>query len=337
MRKSYINHISYYLPEEILTNSDLNKEFPDWSVEKIAKKIGIHQRHIAAEDEFSSDMGVKAAENLFEEYPIQKDEIDFLLFCTQSPDYFLPTTACIMQERLGLRTNIGALDFNLGCSGFIYGLAVAKGLIATGVAKNVLLICSETYSKFLNKNDKGNRTIFGDAASVSLISSNNKGYAAEILDFELGTDGKGANNLMVKGGGMRYRNLKTEHFKDGYGNETTSNNLTMNGPAIFNFTAKNIPKLINETLETNSLKSDDVAHFIFHQANAYMLNHLRKKIKIEKEKFPIKMDFCGNTVSSTIQIVIAEMMKENSIKKNEVAVIAGFGVGYSWGATALKF
>ncbi len=337
MKKTYLNHISYYLPEKVLTNADLNREFPDWSVEKIASKIGINERHIAAEGEFSSDMAIKAANILFEEYPIKREEIDFLLFCTQSPDYFLPTTACILQERLNLPTNIGAFDFNLGCSGFIYGLATAKGFIAAGIAKNILLICAETYSKFINENDKGNRTIFGDAASASIISDKNEGYAAEILDFELGTDGKGAEKLIVKGGGMRYRNLKAETFKDNYGNETTSNNLTMDGPAIFNFTAKSIPGLVQDTLQKNEMEQENIQHFIFHQANLYMLNHLRKKIKITPEKFPTRMDFCGNTVSSTIQIVIAEMMKEKSIKKGECALLAGFGVGYSWGGTILKF
>jgi 3-oxoacyl-[acyl-carrier-protein] synthase-3 len=337
MTNAYINHISYYLPEEILTNQDLAQQFPDWSVDKIAKKIGIDQRHIAAKDEFSSDMGVAAAERLFNEYEVDRGDIDFLLFCTQSPDYILPTTACMVQDRLGLPTTTGALDFNLGCSGFVYGLAVAKGLIAGGIAKTVLLVCAETYSKFLNKNDRSNRTIFGDAASATLISEVNKGFGAEILNFQLGTDGAGAENLIVKGGGMRHRNMEIEHYVDNYGNEMTSNDLSMNGPEIFNFTSNSIPNLVQTTLEKNDLKLEEISHYIFHQANAYMLNHLRKKIKIPSEKFPLHMDFCGNTVSSTIQIVISEMMKNRTIQKNDLALLAGFGVGYSWGGTVLKF
>lgn len=338
MKKSYINHISYYLPEKVVTNEELSKEFPDWSVKKIASKIGIDQRHIAASDEFSSDMGVKAAEILFDEYDeISKSDIDFLLFCTQSPDYFLPTTACILQDRLGLSKSTGAMDFNLGCSGFIYGLTLAKGLITSGTAKNVLLICAETYSKFLNQNDKGNRSIFGDAASATLISDTKKGYGAEILNFKLGTDGSGAENLMVKGGGMRYRNSEIETYVDSYGNESTNNDLVMNGPEIFNFTSKNIPELVTDTIKENNLRQDDIDLYVFHQANAYMLNHLRKKINVDKEKFKLKMNFCGNTVSSTIQIVIAELMKNSEIEDDAHVIIAGFGVGYSWGATILKF
>ena len=333
----YINHISYYLPEKILSNDDLVKEFPDWSVKKIANKIGINKRHIAAQDELSSDMAIEASEKLFKEHNVERSKIDFLLFCTQSPDYFLPTTACILQDKLNIPTSAGALDFNLGCSGFIYGLSLAKGLIAGGIANNILLVCAETYSKFLNSNDRGNRTIFGDAASATIISNEKNGMAAEILNFSLGTDGSGAENLIVKGGGMRNRNGGENILEDDYGNEYSDNDLKMNGPAIFNFTVKRIPELVNDTLLKNNLKTDDVKHFIFHQANSYMLNHLRKKMKVSSDKFPIKMDFCGNTVSSTIQIVLSEMNDDYSFKKDDLALLAGFGVGYSWGAVAIKF
>ncbi|WP_405369137.1 3-oxoacyl-ACP synthase III family protein [Nonlabens sp. Asnod2-A12] len=336
MIESYINHISYYLPEKILTNEDLATEFPEWSVEKIAKKIGINERHIAGEDETSLDMGVKAANQLFEEYGVQADSIDYLLFCTQSPDYFLPTSACIIQDKLGLRKSCGALDFNLGCSGFIYGLSLAKGLVASGIAKKVLLVCGETYSKFLNKSDKGNRTIFGDAASATLISSESIGLSAKIGQFDLGTDGSGAENLIVKAGGMRQPELLNEEIKDDYGNTSSDADLFMNGPEIFNFTSLNVPKLVENNIQKNELDMDDIQHFVFHQANAYMLNHLRKKIKVEKDRFPVRMDFCGNTVSSTIQIALRTLQDENSIKSGEKILLAGFGVGYSWGAVTIE-
>ncbi len=337
MIKSYLNHISYYLPKKVLTNKELSEEFPDWSIEKIATKIGIDERHIAAEDEFSSDMGVQAAEKLFEESEINKSEVDFLLFCTQSPDYFLPTTACTIQDRLNLRKNIGALDFNLGCSGFIYGLSIAKGLIAAGIASNVLLICAETYSKFLNRGDKGNRTIFGDAASACMISNKKAVNGAEILQFQLGTDGKGAENLIVKEGAMRNPKKVNSNTEDDYGNVHSGRDLYMNGPEIFNFTSKNIPDLIQNTLVKNNLSKTEISHYVFHQANKYMLNHLRKKIEIPEDKFHVRMNFCGNTVSSTIQIALKELKQEGVIKKDEQVLIAGFGVGYSWGATVLQF
>jgi len=189
--KAKIKALSYYLPTNVLTNQAINDEFPEWSVEKISAKTGIYNRHIAGVAEFSSDMAIKAAELMFREHNISPSSIDFILFCTQSPDYFLPTTACIIQNKLGVPTTAGALDFNLGCSGYVYGLALAKGLILAGIAKNLLLITAETYTKFIHPKDKSNKTIFGDAASATLITRDD-GFA-EILEFDLGTDGSGAD------------------------------------------------------------------------------------------------------------------------------------------------
>ena len=164
--KSYIKAISYYLPQYELNNAVIEKDFPEWSIDKIAEKTGIDCRYIAATDETAGDMAVKAAEKLFKEHNIDKSTIDYLILCTQSPDYFLPTTACVIQEKLGLKTSIGAFDMNLGCSGFIYGLGLAKGLVFSGQAKNILFITAETYSKFIHPKDKSNKTIFGDAAEI---------------------------------------------------------------------------------------------------------------------------------------------------------------------------
>ena len=332
--KANIKAISYYLPEAILSNDLINQEFPEWDIEKISSKTGINSRHISADDEFSSDMAVKAATKLFAEHNIDKSTIDFLLFCTQSPDYFLPTTACILQERLGLNTTIGALDFNLGCSGFVYGLSLAKGLIAGGMAKNVLLITSETYSKFIHSKDKSNKTIFGDAAAATLISSED-GFCS-LGSFIFGTDGKGAENLIVKQGGMRFPVLKdSEDVVDEFGNVRNDKNLYMNGTEIFNFTGEFVPKLTEGILEKSNLTKDNVDLFIFHQANKYMLNYLRKKIKIPEDKFFIAMEHCGNTVSSTIPIALYEAQKEGKISNCKNLILAGFGVGYSWAACNL--
>ncbi|PWB25715.1 3-oxoacyl-ACP synthase III family protein [Flavobacterium sp. HTF] len=333
--KANIKAISYYLPETVLSNDLINEEFPEWGIEKISSKTGINSRHISAKDEFSSDMAVKAAEKLFEEHNINKSDIDYLLFCTQSPDYFLPTTACIIQEKLGLQTSIGALDFNLGCSGFVYGLSLAKGLIAGEMAKNVLLITSETYSKFIHPKDKSNKTIFGDAAAAALITSE-KGFCS-IGNFIFGTDGKGAENLIVKQGGMRFPvSDENEDKVDEFGNVRNDKNLFMNGAEIFNFTGEFVPKLTEAILEKSNLTKDDIDLFVFHQANKYMLNHLRKKIKIPEEKFFIAMEDCGNTVSSTIPIALYEAQKQGKIGDSKNIILAGFGVGYSWAACNLS-
>ncbi|WP_433626934.1 3-oxoacyl-ACP synthase III family protein [Chryseobacterium cucumeris] len=319
-----ISKIEYYLPQQVLTNEDLEKQFPEWSSERIQEKVGISQRHISSDSETVLDMAVQSSEKIFENY--DRNKVDFILFCTQSPEYFLPTTACILQDRLGLRKNIGAIDFNLGCSGFVYGLAFAKGLIAGGIAKSILLVTSETYTKHIHPDDKGNRSIFGDASASAIIEK----YEGNDYQFCLGTDGSGAENLMVKKGAFKKDfELNPEH-------EFGPENIYMNGPEIFNFTIENIPGLVKETLEVNSMTMDDIDHFVFHQANSFMLNYLRKKTKIPAEKFYIDMEKTGNTVSATIPIALKNMMDKGMLKQGDKVLMAGFGVGYSWGATIME-
>lgn len=331
---AYIKAISYYLPEIILTNQQLSEAFPDWSPEKIEKKIGVDSRHLAHEDETAGDLAYKAAETLFEEYGIDRGEIDFILLCTQSPDYFLPTTACLLQERLGLSTTTGALDFNLGCSGCVYGLALAKGLISAGIASNVLLITSETYSKYLHPEDKGNRSIFGDGAAACLVSS--EGFA-EIGEFDLGTDGRGAGNLIVATGASRQPCKTGKSELDEEGHMHYDDYLYMNGGAIFNFTLDTVPELVARVLEKNHLSKEEIDYYVFHQANKFMLSTLRKVCGIPKDKFYVDLKDTGNTVSSTVLIGIKRCLEEELIKKNDIVMIAGFGVGLSWGGTILKF
>ncbi len=327
--EAFIKAISYFLPDTVVTNEQLAKEFPEWTVEKIANKVGIKERRIANRDTFSSDLAIAAANKLFSEHQIDPSEIDFVLLCTQSPDYFLPTTACIVQDKLGIPTSAGALDFNLGCSGYVYGLGLAKGLIGTGQAKNVLLITSETYSKFIHKMDKGNRTIFGDAAAATMVST--QGFA-EIQGFSYGTDGKGASKLIVKKGGLRYP-IEPEDINN---TEQGDQHLFMNGSAIFNFTADRIPELIDNTLRVNDKNLDQIDLFIFHQANAFMLEHVRKKLDIPLEKFMLYMEKVGNTVSSTIPIAIKDAMDDLCIEQNQSILLAGFGVGYSWAGVVIQ-
>lgn len=329
--KAYIKTLAYYLPETVVTNDELVAEFPEWTVEKIAEKVGVNKRHIAGNETISS-MAINAAEKMFQENPaIKREDIDFVLVCTQSPDYFLPSTACIIQNALGIPKTCGAFDFNLGCSGYEYGLATAKGYIAAGIAKNILLITAEAYNKHIHPRDKGNRTIFGDAATATLIST--EGFA-EIGDFVLGTDGSGAENLIVKTGGMACPEKNNDLVFDESGNPRSSDFLYMNGSEIFSFTLRVVPKMVKQTLEKNGLDKDDINLFVFHQANSFMLSHLRKKLKISEDKFFINMAEIGNTVSSTIPIALKDAQDAGLLKGN--ILIAGFGVGLSWGACTLK-
>ena len=331
MKDAYIKALAYYLPEKVVTNDDLVREFPEWTVEKIASKIGVTERHIAADNETAGDLAVKAAEKLFAESDVKKDQIDFVILCTQSPDYFLPSTACLIQERLGLSTRCGAFDIDLGCSGYEYGLAVAKGLLVAGIAHSILLLTAETYTKHLHPQDKGNRTIFGDAASATLIAED--GFA-KIGEFVLGTDGKGAESLIHKSGAWRMPVPTDAVAWDESGTPISDDYLYMDGKAIFDFTSDAVPPMIEETLHKNQLGMDEVDLFIFHQANKYMINYLRKLIGIDKDKFYLFLEHVGNTVSSTIPIALCEARKENRLHGN--VLLAGFGVGFSYGAAMLQ-
>lgn len=328
---AFIKAISYYLPEKTVTNEELVKDFPEWTVEKVAGKVGVTERHISAENETAGDMAIHAAEKLFEEHKISRESIDFVLLCTQSSDYYLPSTACLIQNKLGLPTSCGALDFNLGCSGYEYGLALAKGLVSGGIAKNILLLTAETYNKYIHPRDKGNKTIFGDGASATLVSTD--GFA-EIGEFVLGTDGSGADGLIVKSGASRNKEPLNDVDYDENGNPHSSDHLYMDGKAIFDFTVKEVPPMINEVMSKNGLTKDGVDMYVFHQANKYMINFLRKLIMIDKEKFYVYLEKVGNTVSSTIPIALCEAQKEDKLHGN--ILLAGFGVGFSWGGCIIK-
>ena len=328
---------SYYLPQQKLTNDTLSAEYndPSWTAAKIYRKTGIKERHLAG-NELVSDMAVAAAKKLFEEYSVRPAEIDFILLCTQSPDYILPTTACIVQTRLGIPAKAGALDYNLGCSGYIYGLALAKGLLSTGIAKNILLLTAETYTKHINPLDRSTRTVFGDGAAATLLSPKD---IQCIGDFVLGTDGTGAENLIVPAGGMAIKRdeITSQEYQDDSGNIRSKNNIYMNGPEIYAFTLRSVPKLFDDILTKNGKTVDDIDYVILHQANRLVLTSLQQKLNIPADKFCIDVEEIGNTVSSTLPVAIKRALERDEVrmKSGNNILIAGFGVGYSWGGTII--
>lgn len=328
---SKIAGIEYIYPEKCISNEDLQLEFPDYDFSKFKERIGITNRYVVADTETALDLAVKSSNLLFKRF--DKSEIDYVIYCTQSPEYILPTTACILQDILGLRKNIGAFDFNLGCSGYTYGLSLAKSLINSQQAKNVLLITAETYSKYLNPLDKSNRAIFGDAASSTIIS-----YSEDenVNEFLFGTDGSGYNNLIIKNGASKNKYSAYSEIKSyGTDNMYTDNDLYMNGPEIFKFTNEVIPPFVSDLIEFNHISINHVDQFIFHQANAFMLNSIRKKLKIDAENFFIDLADGGNTVSSTIPIALKKFAKFNEGQIQNVLLV-GFGVGLSWSGGLIK-
>ena len=304
--------ISYILPGTRLSNSDLVKLFPEWTEEKILKKTGIASRHVADEGEGTLELAEVACRNLFAAEKIAPSTVDFILFCTQSPKYRLPSTACLLQQRIGIPTTAGALDYDLGCSGFVYGLALAKGLIVGGMAKNVLLVTSETYTKHLGEMDKSTRSIFGDGAAVTLVD---RQLAERIGQFSFGTDGSGAEKLIMRDG----------------------ERLFMDGPEIFNFTLDVVPKTINDICVKNGLMREQVDFYVFHQANKFMLDTIRKVNGLPKDRFYVDLEDIGNTVSSTIPIALKRAQDNGKLLPGMKVMLMGFGVGLSWGGTILQY
>jgi len=327
--------IDYFLPQGVETNADLAEQNSSWQMERLEEKCGIYSRHVAAEDETAGDLGYEAAKKLLQKNLVPQDEIDFLLLCTQCPDYFLPTTACIIQDRLGLKKDIGALDFNLGCSGFIYGLFMAKQFVASGAARNVLLITSETYTKYINPADRSVRPLFGDAAAATLVG---KSAGGRIGEFVLGTDGEGADKLIVPSGCARLaRSPETaQEFADSSGCVRSRDNLFMDGMALMNFAIRTVPPTIDALLKKEGLAKNDVDWFVYHQANEFMLRNLAGQSNIPWEKMVICMEAIGNTVSASIPIAISETTESGQLRPGELLALVGFGVGYSWGACTLR-
>lgn len=336
-QRAAIKAIRSFLPDNKLTNEQLAEQFGDWHASQILSKTGVAVRGVAGPDECASDLGVAAAKRLFDDGACAPDEIDFLIFCTQSPDYFTPTTACLMQDRLGLKTSCGAVDINQGCSGYIYGLALAKSLVEAGTAQNVLLVTADTYMKFINRRDRSLLTLFGDGAAATLVRAV-ESEKELIGPFVLGTDGRGANQIIVKAGGLRCRPTAETGVEkeDSSGNWRSDQNLFMDGADVFSFALRTVPPTLQQLLEKSGLTLDQIDFMIPHQANKFVLERLRAKLKFPVDKFWIDMERSGNTVSSTIPIALESAMQKGRVKKGDRVALVGFGVGYSWGATMIE-
>jgi 3-oxoacyl-[acyl-carrier-protein] synthase III len=327
MQYASIGPIAIHLPEAIEDNDWLQAQFPKWDMDLIQQKTGIRARHIVGKDECASDLGVAAAEKLFHQHDIDRKSIDFLLFCTQSPDYPLPTTACLVQDRLGLPTSIGALDFNLGCSGFVYGLAMADGLIRSGTARRVLLVTAETYSKYIHPTDRSLRTIFGDGAAATLVEASEE---RSLGSFAFGTDGSGGNTLMVTEGGARPAADALQPVK----RKRWPSPLYMDGPELVKFTLEVVPPLIERVLNDAKWTRDDVDMYLMHQATTFMLEHLKTRLELDQEHVPEALAEFGNTVSSTIPVLIHDLRQSQRLRPGKQTLLVGFGVGLSWAGCA---
>tara|TARA_B100000965_G_scaffold384446_1_gene384674 strand:- start:1690 stop:2649 length:960 start_codon:yes stop_codon:yes gene_type:complete len=319
MIKAKIDEINYHLAEKKETLQNLKKNNPDWNVDKIYEKVGVKFRYISSDAETSLTLGVEAAKKFTQQ---KLKEIDCCIFVTQTPDYLLPSNACIAQDILGLRKNISAFDINMGCSGYIYALSVASSFIESSIFQNILIICGETYTKFLNKNDRATQPIFSDGGSATILK---KSASSKIGNFIFGTDGSGYEKLIFKNSGSskKYANQKP--------------NIFMDGQAVLLFTMANIPKLINDLLETSNLSVEEIDFFLFHQASNVVLDNIQRKLKIPSNKLPRNSHYYGNTTSSTIPILMKDLIENKKIKRGMKIVCCGFGVGLSYGATIVEY
>ena len=313
-----ITKICSFLPEEVLANYELSGLFPIWSADDIFNKTGIRERRVAGRGECASDLAFHAAQRVLE--GVDRSTIDALIFCTQSADYRLPASACLIHARLGLPEHASAIDINQGCSGYIYGLSLATGLIQSGQAARVLLLNADTYTRALAPDDRATRAIFGDGAGATLLSADSPN---KLSAFTFGTDGSGAEFLIMKGGACRKPDA--DPF------------IRMNGPEVFNFTLRVIPGVVAEILRKARLTMDDIDLYVFHQANAFMLEHLRKKLGVPCHKLFTHLERCGNTTSASIPIALEAAISCDQIRPSNKVMLVGFGVGWSWGGCLLEW
>ncbi len=345
--EQYINAISYHFPERSVTNEEVLQDYFHFAgknadktltTDRIYEQCHIRNRFQSDPSETAKDLGNRAAEKLFEEWKIAKDSIDYLIFVSDALEYKGPTTACIMQHNLGLKKSIGAIDILHGCTGFIYGTSIAKALIISGQANNVLLITADVPSKVVHPEDIELRSIFSDAGAATLVSNKKieNGINATIGNFIFGTDGSGEHALKVERSATR--NPADIQWLSQFEDVPHRNNggrLVMKSSKIFLFALRIVPKLIAALLEKENLSNEEVSYYILHQANGQMLDFIRKRMKLEKEKFIINIEEIGNTVSASIPIALCETFQNKKPKPNDKILLAGFGIGLSWGGTVI--
>jgi len=331
-----INDIAYYLPERIVTNEELKKENPSWDMSLIEERVGVLKRHIARDDETALDLSVQACEKLFSKNKDAKEQIDGIIFCTQGEDYIMPPNSCILHKILNLAEDVFAFDFNLACSGYIYGLALAQGLICSGIAKNILLVNADTYSKYINKQDRSVRMVFGDGAAVSWITTSDSTQG--IIDIQCSTSGKHYDKFIIPAGGCRMPKSKETAIPktDDSGNVRTLENIHMDGMGILVFVNSKVPKQIQSILAKNKLTIDDIDLFIFHQASGVALDSLIRLLGIKPEKTYQNIREVGNTVSASIPIALKEVLENGKVSRGDKVLLSGFGVGLSWGTAIIE-
>ena len=325
-----ISAFSYALPDGRLTHEELQLRFGAEEMDKLVKNTGILTRRVSLNGECASDHAARAARHLFESAEIDPGTIDFLLFATQMPDYLLPTTACILQHKLGVPRTAGALDINLGCSQYVYAQATAYALVQSGLAKRVLVMTGDTPSRIVNPLDRSVVPLFGDAGTAAIVED--LGDGAGFQHFAFGTDGSAFSSLIWPTSGMRERGSSKSDSttKNAFGSTRTPNDLNMDGQAIFLFTLKTVPESLRNFLSQHETSVDDIDFFVFHQASQLIVDSIAKKLGLPKEKYNHIFQSRGNSGGSTVGIALHHAVADGKIKPGHKVVLSAFGVGLSW-------
>lgn len=330
-----IKAIEYALPQQVVTNADYEREFPDWHMSIIAAKTGVYQRHIAAPEETALTFAKIACDKLFAKH--DRKEVDAIIFCTQSPDYIMPPNSYLLHKYLGLPGSVLAFDYNQACSGFVYGLVLAKSLIKAATAKNVLLITGDTYSKYINKKDRSTRVLFGDGAAATLLceEAGDRG----ILDHLIDSEGSRFDQFYIKAGGclIPRSDATAVEIEDRSGNIRTDNDIHMNGMGVLSFFQSMVPRQVKALLKNNGLEVAAVDQFIFHQASKLAMDAVAQMLKLPAGKAFSNIANVGNTVSASIPIATRDALDAGVVRPGDTIVFSGFGVGLSWGSLLYRF
>ena len=322
------------IPKTSSTVTDVASLFGEEAAQKISTTTGVKTRHIAGKNVCTSDLCVAATEKLLEKLGWERDSIRLIIFVSQTSDYILPATAASIHGRLGLSKACSAFDINLGCSGYVYGLWTIAQLMGSGMFERALLLVGDTSTHLVSERDRSSSPIFGDAGSATALE---KDEDAMPMHFDLGTDGSGTEHLIVPAGGSRTprSSVTAEMLEDKHGNIRSDDNLYMNGTEIFTFTLREVPPMLRRVLDHAQWTIDDVDAFVFHQANLFILKHLTKRMKLDPDKVPLSIEEFGNTSSASIPLTMTHALSDKLRTKTSNLVLAGFGVGFSWGAVTL--
>lgn len=325
-----ISGLAYALPKGVLDHADLQERFGCEEMDRLIKTTGIKSRRVASDTECASDLALKAAEELLKESDVDPNSIDFLIFATQMPDYLMPTTACILQNKLGIPTTAGALDVNLGCSQYVYSHSLAYALVTSQLAKRVLVLTGDTPSRIVNPLDRAVVPLFGDAGTAAIVEEVGEGVGFQ--SFYYGSDGQEHEALIWPSSGMRLKKTSATatEIEDKHGSVRSADDMYMDGQKIFLFTMKTVPKTLRAFLEREGLEVDDIDFFVFHQASGLIVDTIVKKLKIPPEKVNHVYQERGNSGGSTVGIALHHALKDGRIRPGSKVVLSAFGVGLSW-------